>query len=124
MTSDLGEDWQRGYYHITNVQFSTETLISDARELIERVRYEAYGKARHGWAEDFDGNGSVTQTDRDIGVMCDAGAIMGDAEYNVLVDLDYSGDLGSGEAARSDPSRQCAEGAARVGVSPFRGRPR
>jgi RHS repeat-associated protein len=48
-------------------------------------------RALRKWSEDLDGGGSVTQADRDIGDACAAGAIMGDAGYNVLMDLDFSG---------------------------------
>jgi hypothetical protein len=75
----LNEDWQRGYYHISNAQFSTESLISDARELIERVRYEAYGKARH--LPRLALSGSFTLNDRHLGVEHPAGAgLSADAE--------------------------------------------
>ncbi len=46
--------------------------------------------------------GSVTQADRDIGGTCDAGAAMGGAGYNLLVDVDFSGDLDAGEVARCE----------------------
>ncbi len=106
VTSDLGEDWERGYYHITNVQFSTESLISDACELIERVRYEAYGKARHGWPEDLDGGGSFGAADRAIGDDHVPGSTIGDSgvapspNYNVLMDFDFSGTIEQDEYDR------------------------
>ena len=44
------------WFHVTDVQFSVVALIDDIAVLTERVRYDAYGRARHRWPTDLDGD--------------------------------------------------------------------
>ncbi|MBX3365483.1 MAG: hypothetical protein KF866_12065 [Phycisphaeraceae bacterium] len=102
-----------GYSHITNVQFSTESLISDVCKLVERIRYEAYGRARHSWPEDLDEDGTYWFIDRNIALDHISGSAIGDSgswpakRYNVLMDLDFSGTIEQDEydAIQNNPDR-------------------
>ncbi|MBX3364912.1 MAG: DUF2778 domain-containing protein [Phycisphaeraceae bacterium] len=101
------------YPHITNVQFSTESLISDVCKLVERIRYEAYGRARHSWPEDLDEDGTFWFIDRNIALDHIAGSSIGDngswpaKRYNVLMDFDFSGTIEQDEydAIQNNPDR-------------------
>ena len=44
------------WFHLTDVQFSVVALLDDIAVLAERVRYDAYGRARHRWPTDLDGD--------------------------------------------------------------------
>ena len=55
--------YEKTYYHLTDVQFSTRAIIDDGAALIERVSYSAYGEARHHRAADLDGDGLVGVAD-------------------------------------------------------------
>lgn len=40
------------YYHLTDLQFSTVCLLDETAEIMERITYDAYGKANHRWRAD------------------------------------------------------------------------
>ncbi len=50
-TSD-GIQYEKFWFHLTDVQFSTVAMITEAGKLVERVEYDAYGQARHRWGDD------------------------------------------------------------------------
>ena len=54
------------YYHITDPLFSTVAIIDDTNGLIERVTYDAYGKARHHPRWDVDRDGDVDGDDTTV----------------------------------------------------------
>lgn len=51
------------WFYLTDVQFSVVALIDDIAVLSERVRYDAYGRARHRWPADLDGDGDSDSGD-------------------------------------------------------------
>jgi len=59
-------DFEDVYLYLTATRFSPVTLVDDAGEVAERVSYDPYGKARHHWREDVDGNGSVDSDDQQV----------------------------------------------------------
>jgi RHS repeat-associated protein len=71
-------------------------MVDEAAGLHERVVYEAYGKGRHRWAGDVDGDGDVDSTDVSIvTTLADAysraGTPIDDASYEVDSDLNHDG---------------------------------
>jgi RHS repeat-associated protein len=80
---------------ITNAQFSTAAIIgtggagADPR-VMERVRYEAYGRATHRFPGDFSGDRFVDSADEQM--LFDAwGQGIGDPGYNADIDLNRDG---------------------------------
>ena len=61
---DLDGDYDHDWYHLTDVQFSTVAVIaprtSQNARIHERLTYDAYGRARHHWGHDVDGDGAIT----------------------------------------------------------------
>ena len=49
--------YEKTFYHLTDVQFSTVAVIDGSAGLTERVTYTAYGVARHHYMADVDGDG-------------------------------------------------------------------
>ena len=86
-----GDTW----YHLTDVQFSTVAILDGAAALVERVSYDAYGKARHHYMADWEGNGGVTQAkiDQINTVAGGANHAIGEANYNPDMDIDRNGDV-------------------------------
>lgn len=78
---------------------------------IDSFRSKAYGKARHLPRLDMDLNGSFSINDRNLGLEHPAGKTIGDSyawpgtNYNVLMDLDFSGVIEQDEydAYQNDP---------------------
>ncbi|MCB9845106.1 MAG: hypothetical protein H6811_03850 [Phycisphaeraceae bacterium] len=75
-------------------------MIDDAANLVERVVYDAYGRARHQWPEDVDGDGDVDSADDAI-----MDALSGSfpiaitsGSYNADADIDRDGDVDSDDA--------------------------
>ncbi|MBX3375225.1 MAG: hypothetical protein KF817_15460, partial [Phycisphaeraceae bacterium] len=62
--TDLDGDVDHDWYHLTDVQFSTVAVIaprtSQNARIHERLTYDAYGRARHHWGHDVDGDGAIT----------------------------------------------------------------
>jgi hypothetical protein len=88
----------RTYYQLTDAQFSTVALVSSSAVVTERVTYSAYGEARHHWLADVDGDGAVTQDDRDI-IWALQGKTIADAEYRSEADLNRDGVIDNTDAA-------------------------
>jgi RHS repeat-associated protein len=72
------------------VQFSTVAVIDHTAELAERVTYTAYGRARHHWPADVDGDGDHDSTDQDI-VRTLMGNDIDDPAYDAAADLNRDG---------------------------------
>ncbi|MCB9845315.1 MAG: hypothetical protein H6811_04945 [Phycisphaeraceae bacterium] len=88
------------FFHITDVQFSSVAMIDDAANLVERVVYDAYGRARHQWPLDVDGDGDVDSADDAI-----MDALSGSfpiaitsGSYNADADIDRDGDVDADDA--------------------------
>jgi len=53
-------------YAVCDRKYDVIAMVDDAGKTLERVRYTAYGVARHRPAADVDGDGDVDTTDRDL----------------------------------------------------------
>src|SRR5690606_19372510 len=85
-------------YYLTDAQFSVRAVLDGAGKLTDRIRYSAYGVARHGWRGDTDGDGATTLADRSI-LLGKRGLAIGDAGYSPDCDLDRSGAIDSTDAS-------------------------
>ena len=54
------------WFYLTDVQFSVVALLDNIAVLAERVRYDAYGRARHRWPADLDGDGDSDSGDHTL----------------------------------------------------------
>jgi len=84
-------------YHLTDAQFSTVAIIDDSAVVQERVTYSAYGRARHHWLPDVDGDGDADATDTGI-ISTIAGGTenaIGEDDYRAEADLDRDGEVDS-----------------------------
>ncbi len=93
--NDTNGTYDDTWYHLTDVQYSTVAILDDAAALVERVSYDAYGKARHHYMADWDGSGGVTQAEIDQINTVAGGAnhAIGEANYNPDMDIDRNGDV-------------------------------
>lgn len=94
--SDGTEDGR--WYYLTDAQFSVRAVLDGTAKLTDRIRYSAYGMARHGWRGDTDGDGATTLADRSI-ILGKQGLSIGDAGYSPDCDLDRSGTIDSTDAS-------------------------
>jgi len=117
---DLDDEYDEAWYHLTDVQFSTVAVTEPRTGLNarvhERVTYDAYGRARHHWGHDVNGDGAITTsgggTDLSIitAIVLGGGATITDATYRAEADINRDGvinendelALGSAKKAR-DP---------------------
>lgn len=60
---DFADGSDRTYYHLTDNQFSTVAIVDQNAGLLERVSYDAYGRARHHRASDLNGDGATGTDD-------------------------------------------------------------
>jgi len=81
--SDTGDEI---YYHLTDAQFSTKTVIDSTATIVEWVEYTPYGVARHHHKYDVDGDLDSADTSQ-IQTWIDK------STYDVLGDLDLDGDV-------------------------------
>jgi RHS repeat-associated protein len=93
---NLGNSTHADYYHITDALFSTAAMITANGvdpQLVERVRYGAYGETSHRWPGDFNDDGVVDGDDEWMMEMAMAagGAEIGDHNYDVALDLNRDG---------------------------------
>jgi len=77
---------------------STVAVLDRDAKLLERVRYDAYGHARHSWGNDVDGDGDADATDRSI-VGTAQGKGIADAGYIVDADINRDGVINSTDLA-------------------------
>jgi len=54
------------YYHLTDAQFSTKTVIDSTATIVEWVEYTPYGVARHHHKYDMDNDRDFDSDDRDV----------------------------------------------------------
>jgi len=89
------------YYHLTDVQFSTVAIIDVDAVVQERVTYSAYGRSRHHWLHDVDGDGDADNTDISTISTIAGGSnnLIGQASYRAECDLDRDGDVDSADTA-------------------------
>ena len=87
--------YEKTFYHLTDVQFSTVAVIDGSAGLTERVTYTAYGVARHHYMADVDGDGDVDSTElADIrNTASGPNHAIGQANYDVDQDIDRDGDV-------------------------------
>ena len=84
--------FDRKYYHLTDIQFSTVAIIDNNARVIERVVYDAFGKARHQYSGDMDGDGDVDSTDQNIATLAFNKHIwQSDSGYLVEADVNRDG---------------------------------
>jgi len=82
----------RHYYHITDPLFSTVAVLDETNALVERITYDAYGKARHHPRWDIDRDGQVNGTEISVWLqLLNGGYTIGDAGYNADADPDRDG---------------------------------
>ncbi|MBC7834513.1 MAG: hypothetical protein H7Y88_05355, partial [Phycisphaerales bacterium] len=81
--------YESTYYYITDAQFSVVAILNSTGVLQERVRYDAYGKARHSWPSDVDGDGDSDTTDSTT--ITGAYGTIGATAYNADCDINRSG---------------------------------
>ncbi|MBX3372752.1 MAG: hypothetical protein KF817_02875 [Phycisphaeraceae bacterium] len=109
---DLDGDYDHDWYHLTDVQFSTVAVIaprtSQNARIHERVTFDAYGRARHHWGHDVDGDGAITTSgtgsDRGIIQTIIATSLTGsvpitDAEYRAEADINRDGVISSADVS-------------------------
>ncbi|MBC7834516.1 MAG: hypothetical protein H7Y88_05370 [Phycisphaerales bacterium] len=87
--SGANGSYESTYYYVTDAQFSVVAILSSTGVLQERVRYEAYGKARHSWPSDVDGDGDSDTTDSST--ITGAYGTIGATAYNADCDINRSG---------------------------------
>lgn len=86
------------YYHLTDVQFSTVAMIGMGAdpEVVERVRYDAYGKGTHRWGCDITDDGQVNSSDSSaLSADVSSGYHLYDSGYDVAMDLNRDGVINS-----------------------------
>lgn len=67
-------------------------LVNDLAELRERVQYDAYGRARHRWHSDLDGDGDADNTDL-FAQIAAASTTIHNTDYRPDADHDRDGDV-------------------------------
>ncbi|MEM9066801.1 MAG: RHS repeat-associated core domain-containing protein [Planctomycetota bacterium] len=102
------------YLYLTDTRFSPVALVDDTAgggQVVERVSYEAYGLARHRWAEDVNGDGHVDASDaiyiNDLIPAAnpfdpfgtDDSTRIGGSNYQATADLDRDGLIGLSDNA-------------------------
>jgi len=118
---DLDDEYDEDWYHLTDVQFSTVAVIEPRTSLNarvhERVTYDAYGRARHHWGHDVNGDGAITTsgTKSDLSIIAaivhGGGATITDASYRAEADINRDGVInGADEAALGSVKTALARG--------------
>jgi len=64
--TDFDGDFDNTYFHLCDVQYSTRVVIDRTGDVIERVHYDAYGRAVHQHATDVDGDRDVDSDDETL----------------------------------------------------------
>lgn len=96
--------WGTPIYDLTGPMFSVLARMSEKTgALKERVRYRAYGEARHQWGHDVDGDGDADSTDSGLIATAAAAsmpsAVIGTTNYFVDADLDRDGIIDAADMA-------------------------
>jgi len=114
---DLDDEYDEAWYHLTDVQFSTVAVTGLNARVHERVTYDAYGRARHHWGHDVNGDGAITTSGAksDFGIIAaivlGGGATITDATYRAEADINRDGVInGSDEAALGSAKTALAPG--------------
>ena len=58
-------EWEH-FWYVTDAQFSVVALLDEAANVVERVSYDAYGKARHRRPPNMDGDNDVDSSDLSV----------------------------------------------------------
>ncbi len=106
LDSNYNESGEGTWYAITDVQFSVVALIDKNAALVERNVYDAYGVAKHRYADDVDGDGDVDFADQSLvsGLAATAPDI-GDPTYNADADINRDGIVDSSDTALVAPTK-------------------
>lgn len=89
MDADLDGVYENTWFYVTDAQFSVIAMLSSSGALVERVRYEPYGNARHHWPGDMDLDGDADTTDKNA--IISAYGVIGSAAYKAEADLKRDG---------------------------------
>jgi len=90
--TDFDGDFDDTYFHLTDVQYSTRVVIDRTGQVIERVHYDAFGKAVHQHGTDVDGDRDIDSADESlVQTIYTSG-------YNTIEDVDADPDAYRAEA--------------------------
>jgi RHS repeat-associated protein len=90
MDGDYSDPGDGTWHHLTDAQFSSVSLVTDAGILAERVAYSAYGTARQLWREDINADGAVDSADLAL-LLAAFGSGVGGTQYRSEIDLNRDG---------------------------------
>jgi RHS repeat-associated protein len=88
------------YYHLTDPQGATLAMTGSgvSPTIMERVRYTAYGVARHRWGTDANGDGASDSNDKTL-ILSLAGKKISEVGYRPDTDLNRDGVIDSKDVA-------------------------
>ena len=87
---DYSDPGDGTWHHLTDAQFSSVCLLTDAGIVAERVAYSAYGTARQLWREDINADGAVDSADLAL-LLAAFGSGVGGTQYRSEIDLNRDG---------------------------------
>ena len=87
---DYSDPGDGTWHHLTDAQFSSVCLVTDAGIVAERVAYSAYGTARQLWREDINADGAVDSADLAL-LLAAFGSGVGGTQYRSEIDLNRDG---------------------------------
>lgn len=87
----FGITYEDKWHHLTDAMFSAIAVVDAAGALVERVAYTPYGKARHMWATDVDGDGAGGQTSDSSAVTAALTKGIHQSGYNADADVNRDG---------------------------------
>ena len=90
MDGDYLDPGDGTWHHLTDAQFSSVCLVTDAGIVSERVAYSAYGTARQLWREDINADGAVDSADLAL-LLAAFGSGVGGTQYRSEIDLNRDG---------------------------------
>jgi len=96
---DFDDAEDRAFWHLTDAQFSTVAVLDEAAKVVERVSYDAFGRARHHHDRDVNGDGAYDYNDYLIvqSLATFTGKPITHADYNVDADLNRDGVINAGD---------------------------
>lgn len=116
---DADGDWRdaesTAWYFVTDSQFSVSAVLDASKHVWERIEYDAYGKARHRYAGDVDGDGMYGGIFEVL--LLGSDAVLGDPGYHADFDVNLDG-LMNISASPTDVGILAARGSAVMDVLP------
>ena len=83
------------FFYVTDAQFSTVAMVNATNSrVVERVTYDSYGKARHHFGADVNGDGASTSADL-TAITSAYGKSIGATGYAAELDLNRDGNINS-----------------------------